>query len=69
MEALPPDLTEKFTKFQEAYDEARVWLVSVGGGPETVARNVFNAALREVPLTDEELALYKTWLKSNLLNV
>lgn len=65
MESFPPHLAEKFTKFQQAYDEARVWLVDVGGGPETVARNTFNAALKEVPLTDEELEMYRSWLKIN----
>ena len=64
METLTQDQLEKFSKFKAAYDEARVWLIDAGGGPETVARNILNAALWEVPLTEQELEIYKTWLRS-----
>jgi len=63
METLTQDHVEKFSRFKAAYDEARVWLIDAGGGPETVARNILNAALREVPLTESELELYKAWLR------
>ena len=64
MEALTQDQTERFFMFKAAYDEARVWLIDAGGGPETIARNILNAALREVPLSETELELYKVWLRS-----
>ena len=64
METLTQAQIETFSKFKEAYDEARVWLIDAGGGPETIARNILNAALREVPLTEPELELYKIWLRS-----
>ncbi len=64
METLTQDQLEKFSKFRAAYDEARVWLIDAGGGPETIALNILNAALREVPLTETELELYKAWLRS-----
>ena len=65
METLTQDQIEKFSKFKAAYDEARIWLIDAGGGPETIARNILNAAMREVPLTEQELDQYKTWLRSN----
>ena len=65
METLPPEIHEKFTVFRTVYDEARTWLVQSGGPAETIARNTLNAALREVPLSDEELELYKAWLKQH----
>ena len=64
MESLTQDQIEKFSKFRVAYDKARVWLIDAGGGPETIARNILNAALREVPLTKPELELYKSWLRT-----
>lgn len=63
MENLTQDQIEKFSKFKAAYDEAKVWLIDAGGGPETVGRNILNAALREVPLTEPELESYKIWLR------
>ena len=51
MENLTQDQLEKFSNFKAAYDDARVWLIDTGGGPETIARNILNAALNEVPLT------------------
>lgn len=65
METLPPELTEKFSTFRTAYDEARVWLVGAGGPADDIARNTLNAALSEVPLSKEELELYKAWVKDN----
>jgi hypothetical protein len=64
METLTQEQLEKFTKFKAAYDEARVWLIDAGGGPETIARNILNAALREVPMAGTEIELYKDWLRS-----
>ena len=64
MENLTQDQLEKFSNFKAAYDDARVWLIDAGGGPETIARNILNAALNEVPLTASELELYKTWLRN-----
>lgn len=58
-------LVEKFRRFRAAYDEARIWLVDSGGGAESIARNALAAARRDVPLTDEELQLYKEWILAN----
>lgn len=50
METSIQDPIEKFPKFRAAYYAARIWLIDAGGGPETIACNILNAALKEVRL-------------------
>ena len=59
MDSITPELRGKFLRFREVYEFTLEKLQLEGASGSVVAVKVWEAALREVPLTAEELRLYK----------
>ena len=59
MHELTPELRDKFLRFREVYEHNRIKLEESGASGKVVAAEAWKAALAEIPLTDEELHVYK----------
>jgi hypothetical protein len=65
---ITPALREKFLRFHEAYEFARAKLKDEGASGAVIAVKVWKAAEREVPLTPDELHLYKRHIALQSVN-
>jgi hypothetical protein len=65
---LTPELREKFLRFHQAYEFARVKLEASGASGHTIARTVWEEALREEFLSLDELKLYKKLVAMHSVN-
>ena len=59
MVKITPELRMKFLKFHEIYGFTKEKLQSEGASGSVVAEKVWEAAQKEVPLTANELRIYK----------
>ena len=65
---ITPALREKFLRFHEAYEFARAKLKDEGASGAVIAVKVWKAAEQEVPLTPDELHLYKRHIALQSVN-
>ena len=68
MRQISLELRTKFLKFREVYEFARSRLVDEGAAGHVVASRPWDQALAEVPLTAEELKLYKLLVALHSVN-
>ena len=59
MDEITPELRGKFLHFHEVYEFTREKLQEEGASGFVVAAKVWEAAQREIPLTADELKIYK----------
>ena len=68
MERITPELREKFIRFHEVYEITRARLKEEGAGGSVIAERVWTAALEAVPLTPDELHIYKLHIALQSVN-
>jgi hypothetical protein len=59
MGPITPELRLKFLRFREVHEFTKVMLQEAGASGSVIAAEVWKAAEKEVPLTTEELKIYK----------
>ncbi|MEO8650109.1 MAG: hypothetical protein ABI539_13170 [Acidobacteriota bacterium] len=68
MNELTPELREKFLKFRTAYQEIESSLILAGASGSFIATQVWESAGQLVPLTPDELHLYKSLVAMHSVN-
>jgi hypothetical protein len=68
MANITPELREKYLRFHEAYEFARAKLKEEGASGAVIAAKVWEAAQMEVPLSPEDLRLYKRHIALQSVN-
>jgi len=68
MVEITPELREKFLRFHEAYEFTRARLKEEGASGAVIAVKVWQAAQSDVPLTPEEMHLYKRHIALQSVN-
>ena len=68
MADLTPELREKFLKFKEKYEHAESRLQAADASGAVISKDTWESALAEVPLTPEELKLYRKLVAMHSVN-
>jgi hypothetical protein len=68
VDKLTPELRDRFRRFHEVYEYNRIKLEKSGASGKVVAAEVWKAALNELPLSTEDLHLYKMHVALHSVN-
>ena len=65
---LTPELRERFLRFRDAYEHTKAKLEADDASGYVIAGGTWEAALKEVPLTPDELKLYRKLVAMHSVN-
>ena len=68
MDRITPKLQKKFIRFHEVYELTQARLKDEGASGAVIAERVWKAALEAVPLTPDELRIYKIHIALQSVN-